>query len=322
MNPEQYIGIDLSWDYDRRELTCSMDGYVENALREFEHIMPKQFFYGPSKYNTPKYGQRVQYSHVDETLKLRPDAIKFIQRVTGKFLFYARAIDNTMLHALNDITTATVNGTEATLAATKYFLNYAACNPNAKILYRASGMVLQSHSDAAYLVAPQSRSRMGGFHFLGSHDRTEFNGPILVLAKIIRNVMSSAAEAEIGALYMNAQQAVPIRNCLIDLGHPQPPTPLTTNNSTARGIIRGTMKQRMSNAMDMRFNWLKCRVNQQQFEIHWDKGVHQLADYLTKHHPGPHHRRIRPIYVHEEGKSPTNWQGCVRILEGAHLVRK
>ena len=102
---------------------------------------------------------------------------------------------------------------------------------------------------------------------------------------------------------MNAQQAFSIQNCLLDLGYPQLPTPLTTNNSTARGIIRGTMKQKISSAMDMRFNWLKCRVNQQQFEIHWDKGVHQLADYPSKHHPGPHHQRIRPIYLHEEGKS-------------------
>ena len=115
-------------------------------------------------------------------------------------------------------------------------------------------MVLQSHSDAAYLVAQHSRSQMGGFHFLGSHDRTKFNGHIFVLAKIIQNVMASAAEAEIGALFMNAQQGVLIRNCLNDLGHPQPPTPLTTNNSTARGIIRGTMKQKMSSAMDMHFN--------------------------------------------------------------------
>ena len=61
-------------------------------------------------------------------------------------------------------------------------------------------------------------------------------------------------------------------------------------NACGNADIWGTMKQKMSNAMDMRFNWLKNRVNeQQQFEIFWDKGIHQLADYPTKHHPGPHH---------------------------------
>jgi hypothetical protein len=62
--------------------------------------------------------------------------VKFIQRVTGKFLYYARAIDNTMLHALNDI--ASSKNTNQTIAATRYFLNYAASNPNGSIIYRVS----------------------------------------------------------------------------------------------------------------------------------------------------------------------------------------
>ena len=62
-------------------------------------------------------------------------------------------------------------------------------------------MILQADSDAAYLVAPEARSRAGGYHFLGSNYHTLFNGPIHVLAKLIKNVMSSEMEAEIaGAL--------------------------------------------------------------------------------------------------------------------------
>ncbi|MGK3736814.1 MAG: hypothetical protein ACI8RD_014404, partial [Bacillariaceae sp.] len=44
----------------------------------------------------------------DTTAILNAEQIKFIQRTTGKFIFYARAIDNTMLHALNDIATSTM----------------------------------------------------------------------------------------------------------------------------------------------------------------------------------------------------------------------
>ena len=39
------------------------------------------------------------------------DQVKFVQQVTGKLLFYARAIDNLMLHALNDIATKINQGT-------------------------------------------------------------------------------------------------------------------------------------------------------------------------------------------------------------------
>ena len=111
-----------------------MDGYVESALKEFEHLFPQQFYYSPSHYDQPNYKKPTQYAKYDTSPTLKPSAIKFIQKVTGKFLFYARAIDNTMLHALNNIATATINGTEATLKATHHFLNYAACNPNAEIL--------------------------------------------------------------------------------------------------------------------------------------------------------------------------------------------
>ena len=60
-------------------------------------------------------------------------------------------------------------------------------------------------SDATYLVAPKARSRAAGYHYLENKDGKLFNRPIYVLAKIIKAVMSSAAEAECGRLYINAQ---------------------------------------------------------------------------------------------------------------------
>jgi hypothetical protein len=135
-----------------------------------------------------------------------------------------------MYHGIVDI--ASGENIQSTHDATNYFLNYAACNPNAEVIYRASDMILNVDSDAAYLVHTKARSRAGGYLFLGNAARTQFNGPILVLAKIIKNVMASAAEAEVGALYMNAQEALSIRQCLIELGHPQPPTPMKTYNKS------------------------------------------------------------------------------------------
>ena len=311
---KQYVGITLDWNYDDRELICSMPGYVAQALKEFEHATPKQHHKGPSKVDRTDYGAKIQYVKEDLTKQLEAAQIKFLQRVTGKFLFYARAIDNTMLHAINDIATATMNGTEQTLAAATYFLNYAASNPDGEIIYRASDMILKIDSDAAYLVCPKARSRAGGFHYLSSKDGTLFNGPIMVLAKIIKNVMASAAEAEVAGIFMNAQLAIGYRNCLIEMGHPQPPTQIRTDNTTARGIITGTIKQKRSKAIDMRFYWLNDRYEQKQFDYVWGKGIENLADYPTKHQTGPHHFQVRPLYLHVKGKSPKTLQGCVELL--------
>ena len=102
--------------------------------------------------------------------------IKHVQRCLGKFLYYARAIDLTMQHALNDIAADASNGTNATEAAITHFLDYSHINPDTKLIFQASDMILSADSDAAYLVAKNARSRASGYHYCGSRDGTLFNG--------------------------------------------------------------------------------------------------------------------------------------------------
>jgi hypothetical protein len=156
-------------------------------------------------------------------------------------------------------------------------------------------MVLAIHSDASYLNEEEARSRAGGHHFLS--ENVPFpanNGAIYNEASIIKAVMSSAAEAEIGALFTDARKGVEERNILEEMGHPQPPTPVQTDNSTADGIINSRVQPKRTKAMDMRFHWLRDRgVNQKQFRFYWRPGSLQRGDYWTKHHSPAHHRNMR-----------------------------
>jgi hypothetical protein len=197
-----------------------------------------------------------------------------------------------MQHALNELCIAATKGTQETQAAPKYFLNYCATHPEAEIIYRASNMILTIDSDAAYQVAAKSRSRASGNHYLGNADGKLFNGAIFILAKIIKAVMQSAAEAECGGLYMNAKEAVPMRLTLEELDHPQPATPIRTDNSTAGGIMNKTVKQKQSKSMDMRFYWLQDRVEQGQYRIFWAPGKINLADYQSKVQPTSVHKAV------------------------------
>ena len=144
-------------------------------------------------------------------------------------------------------------GTEKTYADTLWILNYAATHPNAKIRYTASDMILHIHSDASYLSKPQACSRAGGHYFLGDKrpdmstpptTRPCLNGPIHSISQIMSNVRGSAAEADIGAAYINSQEAVSISTLLRELGHPQPATPIQVDNSTAYGFANDTIKQK------------------------------------------------------------------------------
>ena len=90
-----------------------------------------------------------------------------------------------------------------------------ATHPNAKLRYYASDMVLNVHSDASYLSAPNARSRAAGYYFLGSvpkkHQPIKLNGAIHVLCTVLKLVASSAAEAELGALFLNSKEAKVLR---------------------------------------------------------------------------------------------------------------
>ena len=106
-------------------------------------------------------------------------------------------------------------------------MNYAATHPDAILTYRKSDMVLVVHSDASYLSEPKARSRTGG-HFFLSIDILILtnNGAVLNTAQIIKTVMSSTAEAEMCAIFLNAREAIPARNTLLEMGHPQGKTPI------------------------------------------------------------------------------------------------
>jgi hypothetical protein len=85
------------------------------------------------------------------------------------------------------------------------------------------------------------------------------NGAILDLARLIKAVMSSAAEAKLGASYINAREAIPQQQTLEEMGHKQSPTPMQTDNTTALGIVNNSIQSRCTKAMDMRFHWLRCQ---------------------------------------------------------------
>ncbi len=189
------------------------------------------------------------------------------------------------------------NPTEQTLVLCKQFLDYMASQDKAVLTYKASNMVLVIHSNASYLSEPKACSRAGGHMFMEGRDNIPTNnGAILNILQIIWAVMPFAAEAELGALFINEKTAVFMRHTLEELGHPQPPTPMQTDNKTAHDLLTNKIMPKAFKAMDMCFHWLQCCEAQGQFRYYWRPGSH-LADYFTKHHPASHHKANRPTFL-------------------------
>ena len=137
----------------------------------------------------------------------------------------------------------------------KKSLDSVATFPNAVIKYIASDMCLWIKSDTSFASIRNTRSHVGGFFYLSlqtskipkNHDPPP-NGPIFVLCRTMKMVLSSASEAKYGGIFINSKEGVPICTTLQELGHNQPKTvtPLKKYNSTAHGIVHNNVRQKIA----------------------------------------------------------------------------
>ena len=214
--------------------------------------------------------------------------------------------------ALNELSTQQSAPTEHTKQIVSKLLDYMYTYPEAIIRYHKSDMCLHVDSDAAFLVLPKARSRLSGyFHLSSTPPPTKtpnpfINGAILVECKTIDHVVTSAAEAEMSGIFHNAKTAINIRNILEALNHKQPPIPLKTDNATANAFVHSNMKQKRSKSWDMRYWWLREKMTKKLFNIFWEKGSKNLADYTTKHHSKSHHLVMRPRYLYSSPRAHTS----------------
>jgi hypothetical protein len=112
-----------------------------------------------------------------------------------------------MLIPLSIIATAQSIATQHIIHATSQMLDYCVTHPDATITYRASDMILKIHNDASYLAEPKARSRGGGHYYLGnkaSSTPKSDQDPLL----------NRSNKAEVGELYDNLREGVPLRNTL------------------------------------------------------------------------------------------------------------
>ena len=150
-----------------------------------------------------------------------------------------------------------------------------------------------------------------------SGDSTEAgnNGAVLNTAQIIRNVMPSAAAAEIGALFINTRLAIPTRRLLAEMGHPQPPTPVQTDNTTAHSFVTKNLNPKATKSLDMNLWFMRDKSDQKQFHYYWKKGKgNNDGDYYTKHFCPAHHREVRPRYL-----TPRDVLDALRVKRGKPL---
>ena len=77
--------------------------------------------------------------------------------MVGSLLYHARALDSSLLPALNSISSQQNAPTVKVKEKCVRLLDYVATYPNPILRFYASDMILKAESDAAYLVLPKAR---------------------------------------------------------------------------------------------------------------------------------------------------------------------
>jgi hypothetical protein len=143
-----------------------MAQYVMKQLVKYGHVAPAKPQYCLYLPNAIQYGKDNQTPMPSNDSPLLDKASKKrIQQIVSCFLYYARAVDPTIVMALSDLSLQQSAPTKNTMKQVNQFLDYLWTHLDAIIRYHASEMILNVHSDASYLSAPKAHSQAGGYFF-------------------------------------------------------------------------------------------------------------------------------------------------------------
>jgi hypothetical protein len=291
----KYLGITIDIDRVHRHVTLSMPGYIAKLMKRVrpDGVKPANT---PSVYTPINYKNSTVQTATVDTSPLATAAQQLeLQIVIGTLLYYARTVDPSVLTAVHELGSVQSKPTLNDMKKMDRLLQYVSSHQHYGLRFHASTMQLQVQSDASFLSRTKARSVLGGFHYLGTPDL--INGPFFCTSKKISCVVTSAAEAELGAAFQNAQKGAQFRNTLIELGYPQQPTTIFVDNTVAQGLANDTINAKRSKSMDVRFFWLRDRVKKAQFRIQHLKGCWNISDFFTKPLPKDKFDQFLPFIV-------------------------
>ena len=142
-----FCGVQLEWNYEAKWVDLSMPNYVKEMRHKFLHDRPSRPEHAPHRWSCPTHGPGPQLPEPeDDSPPLDAKGINEIQQVVGSSLHHGRAIDSTILPALNSISAEQSKATERTRQDAKKLLDYLATHPDAVIRHVKSDMILHVHT--------------------------------------------------------------------------------------------------------------------------------------------------------------------------------
>ena len=117
MTGSKHLGFIFKWNDSAKSISLSLPIYILKVLKRFH---PGEIPHGaasPAVYTPPQYGAHIQHAS-------RCSRGVTVQEIVGCMLFYARAVDSSMLTAVNHISSDQAKPTRRVMAAAEHLLQY------------------------------------------------------------------------------------------------------------------------------------------------------------------------------------------------------
>ena len=115
LDGKEFVKIELDWDYNNKQVHLLMAPYLQKALQQFDNIVSTKRQHSPYPYTEPKYGAKQQFAKYDTSAPVGKDEQKYVQKVTGKFNWYARGVDSSLLTPISALVDQQAKPTQATM---------------------------------------------------------------------------------------------------------------------------------------------------------------------------------------------------------------
>ena len=133
---------------------------------KFKHVAPSKKQNSPHPHAIPQYGVKTQYAESqDESPLLNKEDTKHVQAVMGTLLYYAHAVNSTILTALSSLATEQAKPMQKTMEKVKQLLDYCTSQEEAIITYKKRKMILVVHSGSGCCSEKKLRSQARGHFF-------------------------------------------------------------------------------------------------------------------------------------------------------------
>lgn len=197
------------------------------------------------------------------------------REAVGALMFLATVSRPDISYSLNVVSRYLNNPSKDHVNAVKRIIRYLIKTKDVCISYNCNNELV-GFSDSDFASDIDSRKSNTGYIFMMN------GGPVTWASRKQNTVALSTTESEYMAASEAAKEVLWLRQLLIDINEPQLMVTLCIDNQSAIKLIHNPIYHKRTKHIDIRYNFIREKVEQNVINIQYVKSSNQLADFLTK----------------------------------------